>query len=91
MHDMDVWESCSWRYGMMFKNVVVGDRGWCMRGGGQKVLLSDRMPVTLPSIITIILHYRGDHQTEDAEMGVIPPFTESLQLRSLKNSNKKMK
>ena len=42
-----------------------------MRGGGQKVLLSDRMPVTLPSIITIILHYRGDHQTEDAEMGGI--------------------
>ena len=60
-----------------------------MRGGGQKVLLSDRMPVTLPSIITIILHYRGDHQTEDAEMGVIPPFTESLQLRSLKKFKQK--
>ena len=51
-----------------------------MRGGGQKVLLSDRMPVTLPSIITIILHYRGHHQTEDAEMGGIPQFTESPQL-----------
>ena len=51
-----------------------------MRGGGQKVLLSDRMPVTLPSIITIMLHYRGVHQTEDADMGGIPPFTESPQL-----------
>ena len=47
-----------------------------MRGGGQKVLLSDRMPVTLPSIITIILHYRSEHQIEDAEMGGIPLFTE---------------
>ena len=50
-----------------------------MRGGGQKVLLTDRMPVTLPSIITIILHYRGDHQTEDEEIGGIPQFTESPQ------------
>ena len=52
-----------------------------MRGGGQKVLLSDRMPVTLPSIITIILHYRGHHQTEDAEMEVYPS------LRKVRNND----
>ena len=29
-------------------------RGWCMRGGGQKVLLSDWIPVTLLYIIIVM-------------------------------------
>ena len=30
------------------------ERGWCMRGGGQKVLLSDWIPVTLLYIIIVM-------------------------------------